>query len=574
VGDGGEIGGAFMAMSQGFLAGYHAAVSLGWQPNAATRIRSWFERSRFQKQRLFQKHLWAGFQKLGLHLPMGSGALACRCEAVFASDLSRARDDEVETGRQLKQTTRAGMGYCQGRNCRSQLQALVADSGNSVLDEPNVRIPFRPMRIGSIASKLPDPQETNLIEGRPFQVKLPSRDLVLADVDVIVVGAGIVGQTTSYLLAREGMSVCLLDQRNYNSSASGLNAGSLHVQMTGYFADELFNSSSEKDRTGISDILPLGVKAVKVWKLLEQELGTNIDLKFNGGIIVAESDADEAKLRKKVEFEQSHGVPVEYVSRDILLERAPWLSETIRGGSLCPLEGKVNPLLAGRALIEACKRLGVKLVRYAPISEIHRDSAGFVVSTSPGRIRAKRLVNACGADANAVAALLGTFIPVKGKSIQLAVTERVPLKVDMLVGHASTRLTMKQTHVGNILIGGGWPANEDHGTGSLDIRYDSLRGNLGAALRVLPMLSDYKLLRAWTGIAPVTGNGAPIIGALQGVNDAYVCVTEVGYTLGPLCAQMLVDMITGRQPVAMTGTVLSLGNQRTAAVQSNFRDIS
>jgi hypothetical protein len=51
--------------------------------------------------------------------------IICRCERVTLGDLEQARRDfAVTSGRELKLSTRASMGICQGRVCRSALEAL------------------------------------------------------------------------------------------------------------------------------------------------------------------------------------------------------------------------------------------------------------------------------------------------------------------------------------------------------------------------------------------------------------------------------------------------------------------
>ncbi len=49
--------------------------------------------------------------------------------------------------------------------------------------------------------------------------------------DVIVVGGGLLGCATAWMLSREGVRVLLVERDQINQHASGQNAGSLHFQL-------------------------------------------------------------------------------------------------------------------------------------------------------------------------------------------------------------------------------------------------------------------------------------------------------------------------------------------------------
>jgi|SRR5579875_144027 len=70
--------------------------------------------------------------------------VVCRCERVTLGDLERARRAfRVSSGRELKLSTRASMGICQGRVCRSALEALDAEWFSPEADRSGSRPPAR-----------------------------------------------------------------------------------------------------------------------------------------------------------------------------------------------------------------------------------------------------------------------------------------------------------------------------------------------------------------------------------------------------------------------------------------------
>ena len=93
------------------------------------------------------------------------------------------------------------------------------------------------------------------------------------------------------------------------------------------------------------------------------------------------------------------------------------------------------------------------------------EASGFLAATSSGLIAARRIVNCAGDEAASVAAMVGIELPLQGFTIQVNVTEPVAPLVRHLVYSAGRRLTLKQARSGALLIGGGYPARLDSGTG-------------------------------------------------------------------------------------------------------------
>src|SRR5262249_21916437 len=113
----------------------------------------------------------------------------------------------------------------------------------------------------------------------------------------------------------------------------------------------------------------------------------------------------------------------------------------------------------------------------------------------------------------------------------------------------SEKLSLKQTPVGSILIGGGWPANIDPVSGILSVNMRSLADNLAIALRVVPRLADVTLLRTWPAIVNGTADWKPIIGEMPRVPGFFVPLFPwVGFTAGPIAARLVAQLVLGQRP--------------------------
>ncbi|MFF0589885.1 FAD-dependent oxidoreductase [Streptomyces sp. NPDC003781] len=74
--------------------------------------------------------------------------VVCRCEEVTAGTIRAARADGAPDHRQVKQLTRAGMGWCQGRMCGPAVHCLTA---RRRAYEPAERLVATPVTLGALA---------------------------------------------------------------------------------------------------------------------------------------------------------------------------------------------------------------------------------------------------------------------------------------------------------------------------------------------------------------------------------------------------------------------------------------
>ena len=73
-------------------------------------------------------------------------------------------------------------------------------------------------------------------------------------------------------------------------------------------------------------------------------------------------------------------------------------------------------------------------------------------------------------------------------------------------------------------------------------------GNVTFAQHVVPRIGRLRLIRTWAGIN-TTVDGRSVLGGVPGVPGVMFAVPgDAGYTLGPLCARIVADLVLGRQP--------------------------
>ena len=354
--------------------------------------------------------------------------------------------------------------------------------------------------------------------------------------DVLVIGGGIVGQVTAIELAQAGARVTVVDAGvNAGSTA---NAGSLHVQMQSRFMrlypDQVPN---------IEASLPLYCEAAEEWERLDAEHGP-FELVRKGGLMLAEDEAQLAFLEKKAIREAKKGVSVEILDRSALERIAPWLGPQIIGAELCRNEGKVNPLAANLRLRAVADALGVRFeqdhIRSLSVSN-HIEAVG-----DSRTYRADRVVVAAAWGAGALVQGLGVEIPSVAEPLHMNITEACSARIEHLVQHAERSITLKQFKSGQIVIGGGWSAQNRGALSVPAVDPLSLLGNVSLAARLVPTIGHIRIIRTWAGMN-TTMDGASVIGPLPACDRVVMAVPgDAGYTLGPLVAKLVASCVLGQ----------------------------
>ncbi len=373
--------------------------------------------------------------------------------------------------------------------------------------------------------------------------------------DVAVVGGGITGCATAYHLARAGASVVLVERAEIGTEASGRNAGSLHGQIQ----REPFERLGSRWARGFLPALRFLLDALELWEHLGEQLGTDLEVRTHGGLLLADDPAQMRLVEEKVRIEREIGLDAQVLSRSDVVSLAPYVSERVVGAEYSPVEGKANPMLAAPAFARAAAGAGAEIrARCALVDlELQVHAARLTLAASvEGRterqvVEAERVVLTTGdALARHVRSLVaGLALPISTEPMQVVATEPVQPFVEHLLYHAGRRLTMKQAKAGTVLIGGGWPARLEPATGYPLVCLDSLRANLAVALDVVPRLASVLVLRSWAGIGNGTPDHLPVLGPLRHAPRVLVGLfPHMGFTAGPLMGRVLADLAADRSP--------------------------
>jgi sarcosine oxidase, subunit beta len=349
--------------------------------------------------------------------------------------------------------------------------------------------------------------------------------------EIVVVGAGISGLCCGLYLAAAGREVLVLDRGDPWGDASGVNAGTLSVQVKR------------------PEVLDVTREALRLWAGFREAFGVDVGFGQPGGVRVATTPREVGWLRDSVRVQRGLALEVELLEGNEVRDRFPWLGPAVLAASLCDLDAYSSPLLAGPGLIRACRQAGVLVVGHAGVEAIEaRNGRGFRVRTAAGALACQRLVVAAGAWTGEVAAMLGVSLPVLVDVNMLTVTEPAPPFLERIVTHIGGVLSLKQYPNGTCLIGGGWQGRGGPADGRKELDYENLLHNLRVAAAVVPALAELRVLRSWSGFEAVAPDALPVLGRLPRHDDAFVLAcARGGYSQGPALAKLLAELMLRRE---------------------------
>jgi thioredoxin reductase len=153
AGDAGGVVGPEAAIEQGRLAGLGAALAAGLLSENEADARARAIRRRLESVTELPR------PRAGLYGLADADTLICRCEDVTAREITeRLFEGSLEPGPVIAES-RAAMGSCQGRNCASQIAAVISHhTGQPIESIPPItpRPPVVPVPVGALAERPPE----------------------------------------------------------------------------------------------------------------------------------------------------------------------------------------------------------------------------------------------------------------------------------------------------------------------------------------------------------------------------------------------------------------------------------
>jgi glycerol-3-phosphate dehydrogenase len=217
----------------------------------------------------------------------------------------------------------------------------------------------------------------------------------------IIIGAGFTGVATAHDLALRGFDVTVIERGPLANATSGRTHGLLHSGARYAVKDQESAIECIEENMILRRIVP---------EVIEP----------NGGLFVALDDSDLAYGEAFIEGNQACNIPIEELTPQQALRLEPNLNPQLLAAFTVP-DGTFDPLRLAMSFAASAQSNGAKFKLFTEIEEIILDGKGNVVGVSVfehstdthKEFRGDIVVNATGAWAGEIAAMVGAYVPVK-----------------------------------------------------------------------------------------------------------------------------------------------------------------
>ncbi len=341
--------------------------------------------------------------------------------------------------------------------------------------------------------------------------------------DVAVIGAGVIGCSVAYWLARRGLQVVVAEAGEIGGGASAACGGFISLQ------------SKEP-----GPVLDMAISSLELWRNMPAQFHSACEFSPCGGMLLARDQADFKVLRRTARMAGARGIDVQLLSSKEAAKLVPALETDIAGATYCSAEAAVNPLQLTLTLARSAREHGALLIESCRVQRMALSGPVWALETSSCRIHSTRVVCCAGAWSAAICASLGLQIPVYPLKGQMLVTEAVgPLLCCTLAGteylaskHAFRRavgdfrsgFTAEQTRSGNLLLG----STREDAAFDRDNSLAALKAIASAARRYMPEAARLDIIRAFAGLRPQSQDALPFLGAVPSCPGLYLATGHGG----------------------------------------------
>jgi glycine oxidase len=371
-------------------------------------------------------------------------------------------------------------------------------------------------------------------------------------VDVVVVGAGVIGFSVAWRAAREGFSVAICDPEPARG-ASWAAAGMLAPTTEGRWGEGTLQAFSQASAAA----WPAYAAA------LEEDSGLPVGLRRDGTLSVALDADDYRALEESFAVRRELGCDVELLTGHDCRRLEPSLHPRIAGGVLSAGDHQVDNRALLAALSQAVARGGVEMLRSA-VRELRRTPgervAGAVLHDGT-ELAAGSVVVAAGWRSGQLGGLahgdVAPVRPVKGQILRFSSDPSVPVISRAVRAMAQGRpVYLVPRANGEVVVGATMEERGADTTVTAGAVYDLLR----AAVAVVPEVAELGLSEAMAGLRPGSPDNGPLLGpaATPGLFLATGHYRN-GILLAPLTADALFDALSGR---SITGPAAAFLPQR------------
>lgn len=350
--------------------------------------------------------------------------------------------------------------------------------------------------------------------------------------DVVVIGGGIGGCSALYHLTQEGITDCVLVERDELTSGT-----------TWHSAAQVTNFGPNQTMIGLK------THSINLYKELAEDPEYPINYHHaTGGLRLATQQWHLDGYHHFVSLAKGMGVDFEVIDPFECKKRHPIMStDGLLGALWDPLDGDIDPAQLCQALARRARNSGAEVYRNTPVTALtqHPDHS-WIVHTDKGDIHCEKIVNAGGYRCNEIGAMMGVELPVASMEHQYMLTDTIP-EIEALGDSFRSPLIRcpeddfyQRAEKKGLLIGFYEQRCKTWGLDGIDPNFtnalcpddlDRVTDVMEGAFRRLPCLETAGIHSIINGPITYTPDGLPLVGKIPGKRNAY-CITGLRAGLG------------------------------------------
>ncbi len=350
------------------------------------------------------------------------------------------------------------------------------------------------------------------------------------DAPVLIIGAGTIGLSIGWELARSGTPVRIFERDEPGRAATWKAGGMLTPDAELQFEEpELYQLNHESLRRWPSFV-----------ETLEADTGIDLGFRTEGTLTVAPDEDSAAAMERVYRFQKEVGADVERLTGAEARDREPFLAPHV-AGAVYTDDAQVNNRALVRALVNGIQKYEGTIHSSAPVKAVAPDATSPAIITNTGeRIEGQQIVVAAGAWSRQIEgldeAVLPPVRPVKGQIIELV--SRPTFDLRHVIRGPDAYLVPKADD--RLLVGA---TSEEKGF-KKDVTADGLYTLLEGALELVPGIRELSIQNLGVGLRPGTRDNAPLLGpsGTPGVTYATGHYRH-GILLTPVTAQEIAKLV-------------------------------
>ena len=398
--------------------------------------------------------------------------------------------------------------------------------------------------------------------------------------DIVIIGGGIIGISTAWFLAREGIDVVVCEKGLVAGEQSGRNWGWVRQQ-------------GRDDRE-----MPMIVESLRIWRRLEEEIGEDVGFSEQGILYLVDDDRQLERYAAWVKSAEDYDIGTRLIDRSELRRLVRGATVPWRGALYTASDGRAEPHKATPALALAAAQAGATILESCAVRGIE-STAGRVsaVVTEHGSVRTSTVLCAAGAwtsmfcrslgirlpqlrlrgtvartapaDAVCDGAMIGGGLALRrrqdggytvadGATLDHAITPSTfrfgsKFMAALLMDIRATRLSLGREFFDEWSAPTRWPLDEVspfERCRVLDPRPSrrTLRRIRARLDKMFPQLAATPIAESWAGMIEATPDVIPVIDAADGLPGFYMATgfSGHGFGIGPGAGKAIAGMLTGR----------------------------